>query len=287
MADNSKRLEKADKLLQKGKADAALDEYLAILEDEPKNDKVRQTAADLCLAVGRNREGSALLSRLFEQEIDSGEVHKGIVTYKKLAKISKPTPLQTFHYGQLVEKKDKKEALEAYQTALEGFEAQRKDKQAVAAAKAIVDLAPTPKNLQRAAEKCAFLGESAAGALFFLQLGLIKEQDAPGSGFEWFEKAYGLDPANLQAVLLYARGLFAHNALTDCIAVLEPAASGPISTLELRELYARSLMAAKRPAEAEPFAWELFEKDPNQLADIVSLVGAYLDIGQAQRALDL
>ncbi|HYL93775.1 MAG TPA: diguanylate cyclase, partial [Alphaproteobacteria bacterium] len=47
------------------------------------------------------------------------------------------------------------------------------------------------------------------------------------------------------------------------------------------------LMAAKRPAEAEPFAWELFEKDPNQLADIVSLVGAYLDIGQAQRALDL
>ncbi len=160
MADNSKRLEKADRLLQKGKTDAALDEYLAILEDEPRNDKVRQTAADLCLAVGRNREAATLLSYLFEQEIDSGENHKGIVTYKKLAKVGKPTPLQTFHYGQLIEKKDKKESLEAYQTALEGFEAQGKDKQAVAAAKAIVELAPTLKNLQRAAEKCAFLGEN-------------------------------------------------------------------------------------------------------------------------------
>ncbi|MGH9568165.1 MAG: GAF domain-containing protein, partial [Candidatus Angelobacter sp.] len=44
---------------------------------------------------------------------------------------------------------------------------------------------------------------------------------------------------------------------------------------------------ARRPAEAEPYAWELFTKDPRQLEEIVSLVGAYLDTGDTSRALAL
>jgi HEAT repeat protein len=47
MADISKRLEKAEKYLQRSKPEAALEEYLNILDDEPKNEQVRQAAADL------------------------------------------------------------------------------------------------------------------------------------------------------------------------------------------------------------------------------------------------
>jgi tetratricopeptide (TPR) repeat protein len=135
MADTSKRLDKAEKFLQRGKPDAALVEYLAILDEEPKNDHVRQAAADLCIALGRTNEAAPLLSALFEQESEIGDVARGIVTFKKLAKVSVPTPLQTFHYAKLIEKKDKREALEAYQTALDGFEKQRKSSQALAAAR--------------------------------------------------------------------------------------------------------------------------------------------------------
>ena len=97
MADISKRLDKAEKFLQRGKPDAALAEYLAILDEEPKNDQVRHTAADLCIALGRASEAVPLLSTLFEQESEIGDVARGAVTFKKLAKISVPTPLQTFH----------------------------------------------------------------------------------------------------------------------------------------------------------------------------------------------
>src|SRR5579864_1949008 len=148
MADISKRLEKAEKYLQRSKPEAALEEYLAILDDEPKNEHVRQAAGDLCLALDRRPQAVELFSGLFEQEFEAGESAKGSVTYKKLCKITTPTPMQTFHFAQLTEKRDRKEALEAYLTALQGFERQRKDKQALAACKRIVELSPTIENLQ-------------------------------------------------------------------------------------------------------------------------------------------
>src|SRR5215471_4429177 len=287
MPDISKRLDKAERYLQKGKPEAALDEYLAALEEDPRNDQVRQTAADLCLAVGRGGEAAALLSYLFEQEAEANETAKGIVTYKKLSKISVPTPLQTFYYAQMAERKDKREALEAYETALAGFEKQRKAAEALAAARRIVELAPTLENLQRAGDKAALLGEGKIAATCFVRLGQLKDEESPGSGFAWYDRAYNMDPMNLQAVFQYARGLFSRNALPECINVLQPCVTVLQSTPELRELYAHALMAARRPGEAEPYAWELFEKDPRQLEEIASLVGVYLDVGDTQGAVDL
>ena len=121
MADISKRLEKAEKYLQRSKPEAALEEYLDILDDEPRNDQVRQAAADLCLALDRRAEAAELFSRLFEQEFEAGESAKGSITYKKLCKITTPTPMQTFQYAQLTEKRDRKEALEAYEQRLAGI----------------------------------------------------------------------------------------------------------------------------------------------------------------------
>ena len=122
MADISKRLDKAEKYLQRSKPEAALEEYLSILEDEPKNEQVLQAAADISLALDRRPQAAELLSSLFEQEFEAGESTKGSITYKKLAKITAPTPLQTFRFAQLIEKRDKKEALDAYQAALKGFD---------------------------------------------------------------------------------------------------------------------------------------------------------------------
>jgi diguanylate cyclase (GGDEF)-like protein len=287
MADISKRLEKAEKYLQRSKPEAALEEYLSILDDEPKNDQVRQAAADICLALDRRAEAAELFSTLFEQEFDAGESAKGSVTYKKLCKITTPTPMQTFRYAQLTEKRDRNEALEAYQLALQGFERQRKDKQALAACKRIVELSPTIENLQLTAEKAAALGEGKTASSNFVQLGLLQDQEAPGSGFQSYERAYNFDPLNFQAIFLYGRGLFSHNSVKECLAVLETVVTRVKGLPELRELYAHALMAAKRPAEAEPYSWELFEKDPQQLEEIASLIGVYLDVNDTRGALEL
>src|SRR6266481_1100739 len=287
MPDISKRLEKAEKSLQKGKPEAALEEYLGILDEDPGNNSVRETAADLCLALGRSREAVTLLSSLLESEITASDSVKGVVTYKKLAKVSTPTPLQTFHYAQFVEKRDRKEALEAYEAALKGLEAQDKDKQALIAVQKIVDIAPTAANLQRAAEKFALVGDKQTAALYYVQLGHARDNEAPGGGFEAYEKAYNLDRQNLQAALLYASYFYSNNALAECIAVLTPAVADPRSTPELRDLLVRALIGCKQPSSAEPYAWQLFEQDPKRIDEIGSLIAAYLDEGLTGKAMAL
>ncbi len=287
MADISKRLEKAEKYLQRSKPEAALEEYLNILDDEPGNEQVRQAAADLCLALDRRSEAAELLSSLLELEFEAGESAKGSITYKKLCKITTPTPLQTFQYAQLTEKRDRKEALDAYALALQGFERQHKEKQALAACKRMVELSPTIENLQLTAEKASALGEGKTAATSFVQLGLLQDQESPGSGFASYEKAYNFDPMNFQAIYLYGRGLFSRNSVKECLAVLEQVVTRVKGLPELRELYAHALMAAKRPAEAEPYTWEAFEKDPQQLEEVASLVGVYLDVNDTRGALEL
>jgi GGDEF domain-containing protein/tetratricopeptide (TPR) repeat protein len=287
MADISKRLEKAEKYLQRSKPEAALEEYLDILAEEPRNIQVLQAAADLCLVLDRRQQAVDLFSTLLEHEFEAGETAKGSVTYKKLCKITTPTPAQTFQYAQLTEKRDRKEALDAYTTALQGFERQHKDKQALAACKRIVELSPTIENLQLTAEKASALGENRTAASNFVQLGLLQDQESPGSGFPSYERAYNFDQLNFQAIYLYGRGLFSRNAVTECLAVLQPVVTKVKGLPELRELYAHALMAAKRPAEAEPYTWEAFEKDPQQLEEVASLVGVYLDINDTRGALEL
>jgi diguanylate cyclase (GGDEF)-like protein len=287
MADISKRLDKAEKYLQRSKPEAALEEYLSILADDPRNELVQQTAADLCIALDRRGQAAELLGSLLDLEFEAGESAKGAITYKKLAKISTPTPVQTFRYAQLTEKRDRNEALEAYRTALQGFERQNKDKQALAACKRIVELSPTIENLQLTAEKAAALNEGKTAAANFVQLGLLQDQESPGTGFQSYERAYHFDPLNFQAIYLYGRGLFSHNAVQECLAVLEQVVTRVKGLPEIRELYARALMAARRPAEAEPYAWELFEKDPQQLEEMAALIGVYLDVTDTRGALEL
>src|SRR5207245_317384 len=103
--DISKRLDKAEKYMQRSKPEAALEEYFSILDDEPKNELVRQAAADLCIALDRRPQAVDLLGALLDHEFEAGESAKGSITYKKLAKITTPTPLQTFRYAQLTEKR--------------------------------------------------------------------------------------------------------------------------------------------------------------------------------------
>jgi uncharacterized protein HemY len=84
-AELMRRVERAEKLLQKGKTAEALEEYLLVLKDDPENDVVRQLSADLCLSLSRNKEAVQLLGDLFERQVSAGDATRASLTYKKLA----------------------------------------------------------------------------------------------------------------------------------------------------------------------------------------------------------
>src|SRR6202050_4400962 len=163
-AELAKRIERAEKLLQKGKAAEALEEYLVALRDDPENDTARQLAADLCLSQNRTLDAVNLLGELFERQVKGGEPTRASLTFKKLERHGWPTWEQKFRFGQLLEGSNKKLAVSTYETALSDLGKLAQKKESVEILDRIVALEPTQTNLLRAAELASELGNAKAAA---------------------------------------------------------------------------------------------------------------------------
>src|SRR5256885_16515144 len=148
----ARRVERGEKLLQKGKAAEALEEFVQTLALDPTNDPVRQMAADLSLALQRLPEAVQLLGELFERQMAVGDAMRASLTYKKLARFANPNCEQKVRFAELLEKSNRKLALETYETAVEDYTRQGRKADALALVKRIVALDPAEKNMLRLSE---------------------------------------------------------------------------------------------------------------------------------------
>ena len=282
----AKRLERADKALAKGKPDLALEDYLAVLREDPKNDKLREAAADLCVTLNRPADAATLLSPLFDRLASIGDNPRAVITFKKIARMGTPTLEQWYRYGQLVERSSRREALDAYETALSGLAQAGRAQEAYPVLQRIVALEPTERNYQREGELARELGDSKAAAAAFFEAGRIARQ-AGNDAMVWFQQAYAADPDNLPAALSYGRGLLERGDAARAITVLERFSSIAASNLELGEIYGRALLATDKPKPAEPYIWSLYQRDPSQVACVEQLLRVFLKTREDALALAL
>jgi diguanylate cyclase (GGDEF)-like protein len=286
MSDVAKRLEKADKYLQKGKMEDALEELLRANEDDPSNEQVAQKAADLCVSLNRNEDATRLLAFLFDKQAGLGDMAKANITYKKLQRFTTPTPDQTYRWAQFTEKTNKKEALEAYHASLDGFVKAGRKPEALAVMKKLVLLEPSSDLFQRQGALAAELNDGKTAAAAYYQVGKI-EVENQRDGFSWFQQANAHDSSNSEVAVAYAWSLLHHNDPSTALAIIEPFAKQPDAGPERREAYGRALMALKRAKEAEPLIWELFLKDPHQIDEVLILIGTLIDIQEYHHALEV
>src|SRR5213595_1653631 len=108
----ARRVERGEKLLQKGKPAEALEEFLQILALDPASDTVRQMTADLCLSLQRLPDAVKLLGELFERQLGAGDAIRASLTYKKLARFANPSCEQKKRFAELLEKSNRKLAIE-------------------------------------------------------------------------------------------------------------------------------------------------------------------------------
>jgi diguanylate cyclase (GGDEF)-like protein len=285
-AELGKRIERAEKLLQKGKTAEALEEYLLVLRDDPENDVVRQLTADLCLSLSRNAEAVKLLGELFERQVNAGDATRASLTYKKLARHGSPTWQQKFRFGQLLEGSNKKLAVGTYEAALLDLTKLGKKQEAAELLDRIVAIEPTQANLLRVAELASELGNRKAAATAFQRVAQAAAAEG-GDSAPWYERAYQEDASDQSIALQYAKTLLAKGQVGAAIFVLEPQInSGPV-TPEFREAYADALVGAGRFAEAEPLVWQLFEQNPGRVQQVIGLIGSFLDGEQEEEAVAL
>ena len=272
----ARRVERGEKLLQKGKPAEALEEFLQILALDTGNDTVRQMASDLCLSLQRIPDAVRLLGELFERQVVSDDAIRASLTYKKLARFATPTSDQKIRFGHILETSNRKLALETYESAIEELTRAGRKADVLAALKRIVALDPSEKNLVRLGEASSEAGErKAAGAAF---LKVAQQAETTGSDpTQWFERAYSEDPTEDPIALGYAKCLMQQQQVGAAIFVLEPLASAGRSSPEFRDLYSRALLSANRLTEASPLVWQMFEQNPSRIEQVRDLIGAFLD----------
>jgi len=275
-AEIARRVEKAEKLLQKGKTADALAEYLQILADDPENDNVRQMSAELCLSLNKGPQAVRLLGELFERQVAATDATRASLTYKKLARYANPTWEQKVRFGQLLEHSNKKLAIGTYENALEDLQRQGKKEEALLVLQRIVSLEPSQANHLRMAELSAGLGEHVTASQSFLQLAELAEA-AGGDAGQWFERAYTENPADPKTAVAYGKSLLSRGEAGAAIFIFEPLVQAGDASLELRDLYAQALLSADRCVESEPLIWQLFEQNPARMHQVVSLIGKMID----------
>ncbi len=282
----ARRVERAEKLLQKGKTGEALDEYLQVLAEDPQNDNVRQMAADICLSLQRTAEAVKLLGELFERQIAAGENTRASLTYKKLARYTIPTSIQRVQFGQILETSNRKLALETYESALEDLSKNGRQQDCLVVLRRLVALEPVERNVLRLGELCSQTGDKAGAAAAFLKLAEMTEASGANAA-QWFERAYTEDSADPKIALGYGKSLMAQGQVGAAIFVLEPLAKVKDASLETRETYVKALLSANRLSDAEPLVWELFKANPSRQQEVADLIGLFVDGEQDAEAVAL
>jgi len=285
-AEAAKLVDRAEKLLQKGKSAEALDVYLQVLGMDPGNDTVRQMTADLCLSLQRVPEAARLLGELFEHQIQAEDATRASLTYKKLARFANPTWEQKLRFGKLLESSNRKLAMETYENALEELSKTGAKTESLSVLKKIVALDPNERNLLRLGELSSEVGENKSAAAAFHKLGQLAEATG-GNSAQWYERAYTEDSSDPDIALAYSQVLLAQDQAGAAIFVLEPLIQAGSASSELQDAYAKALLATKRLTEAEPLIWKQFEENQARLAEVFNLIGAFLDADQDTEAVAL
>jgi diguanylate cyclase (GGDEF)-like protein len=279
-------VERAEKLLQKGKTADALEEYLLVLRDDPDNDVVRQLSADLCLSLNRNTEAVKLLGDLFERQVTAGDATRASLSYKKLARHGNPTWQQKYRFGQLLEGNNKKLAVGTYESALTDLSKLGKKQEAAEILDRIVTLEPSQANYVRVAELASELGKGKLAAAAFQKVAQAVLGEG-GDAAPWYEKAYQEDSSNPEIALAYGQSLLVQGQVGAAIFILEAQQNAGMATPEFRETYADALVAAGRFTEAEPLVWQLFEANPGRVQQVIGLIGSLLDGKEEDAAVAL
>ena len=272
----ARRVERGEKLLQKGKPAEALEEFLQTLALDPANDTVRQMAADLSLSLQRLPDAVRLLGELFERQMAAGDGMRASLTYKKLARFANPSCEQKVRFGELLEKSNRKLAVETYESVYDELSRHGRKADALAILKRIVALDGSERNIVRLGELSSELGDGKQASGAFLQLAQRAETSG-GDPSQWYERAYAEDATDEVIAIGYAKSLLQQQQVGAAIFVLDPLASAGNTSAEFRDLYARALLSANRLTEAAPLVWQIFEQNPSRIEQVRDLIGAFLD----------
>ncbi|MBI3895704.1 MAG: tetratricopeptide repeat protein [Acidobacteria bacterium] len=282
-----KHEEKAERLLQKGKLEAALEEYLLAWKEDSSNDAAVQTVADLYQRLNRVSECRQCFEYLFDRYAERSDVTKATEFLRKLQRVG-PVGLNRLLRGaRLLEASNPEEAVEYYQQALQDSGGQEPELM-LQCLQSLARLQPASLEIQaRTAAVALKLGKTALAASAYQKMGELRSTEGRyAEAIEALEEAHRLSDGDPSTKLVLATACSKANRFPRVIELLSDAAAQS-DNQEVLRLLAEAYLAEKQLQKAEPLYWKLLQLSPEAIHPLVNIEMQYLRQGEIPRALEM
>jgi GGDEF domain-containing protein/tetratricopeptide (TPR) repeat protein len=289
MASTSKRVEKAEKYVQKGKLADALDEYLHAFQEDPSNDSVVEIISELYLRLNQPKKAVECYGYLFDKRVEQNDGRAALLMFRKMARLGPPDPARLLICARFQEKQKPLEARDSYHLCAQLFEQQGDKAKVLEALRGLASLEDGNIEVHvRLAETAESVGQKDVAAQALLRAGEVLRGAGGGSldrAIGLLEKARALTPGDVRVSLALAAALLEAGKPNQVEEVLEPVA--PESSPERNRLLAAACLAQNKLEQAEELLWKMVSSFPDVFSDLLRVLDAYLAAGLQPAASEL
>lgn len=265
----------AEKSLQKGKVDAALKDYLKVLEETPNDINVLNKVGDLNVRLGKNEDSIPFFLRIAEHYARDGFYVRGIAMYKKINKLD---PARLDIYEKLAELYVKQqlwmEAKSNYQVLADYLLKQDDLQGAIGIYQKMVAI--DPQNLQLHVRLADLFTQAKripeALREYAVVAAALSERGAHEESIRVYEKALKLAPDNLDILRTLVPLLLSINSTDQARAVLRKGLEASPRSVPLFLLAADAAVAANDMAEARSYSEKARAVEPENEEVLVAAV---------------
>jgi len=285
MSGVNKHIEKAEKLLTKNKLDAALEEYLRAWKEEPTNDALVQTVADLYLRLNRVEEARKCYAYLFDKFAENNDLRSATDFFRRVQRFGPVEPIRMIRLAQLLEKSSPKEAVQHYRLALDAVVGEDPS-MALQCLTGLASLEPSSVEIQaRMAATALKLGKKDLAATAYHRVGLLRmDEGRYPEAVEALEEAYRL-PGGPEAVGMdLARACGKAGRSTRVIAVLADGA-GPAADPEVLLLLGDAYLSEQQLEKAESSFQKLLENSLTAMEPLITVGMEYINRGSLPQGM--
>jgi tetratricopeptide (TPR) repeat protein len=289
--DRENTLKKAEKLVRQGKLDAAIVEYLRVVEDQPRDWATANTLGDLYVRVGQTDQAAAQYARIAQHFMGEGFFPKAGALFKKLLKLTPDDEAAQLNLAEISQKQGLLADAKARLNAVAAKRRSRGDRSGTAEIVVLLGgLDPTDFEARNAAARTLIeMGRSDEAASRFRAIYEdLMEKERPGEAFDALRQAVELNPYDQEGRATLARAAVdagdfeaARRFLDRATAGADPALQMALVEIELKAGRlddARELLPAvladdrERRQQATELAWTLIGSDPEAAFLVVEAV---------------
>ncbi len=290
MANKNKLFQKAEKLLQKQKFDAAFEIYLELFEEEPANEAVLLNLADLSLGFGRTEDSLRYSNLLADLYIKRKDCSKAIVTCRKILNAVPQDTRTLAKLALLLEQLGKtSEAAAAFREAAAAFRRNSETVQALDCLQHLVNLEPDSLEAHTdLAETARETDKPELAAKSLLKAADIARRGGMEDGWaELADRAHQVDPSNTEGCIAAAEVRLFRNRPIEAIALLESVSQAKPDHVAALKLLCSTYLAAGEYTKAEPICLKIYPVHPEAIGLAEQLIRGLLGTGETARALGL